>query len=66
MMSMKKPMQCHYVTLGVDLNASKKDLKLAYYNLAKKFHPDSLDHREFNEAFTADMFKLVSEAYEVR
>ena len=29
-----------YSTLGVDRNASDKDIKTAFKNLAKKHHPD--------------------------
>ncbi len=29
-----------YKTLGVKTTASSKEVKLAYYKLAKKYHPD--------------------------
>ena len=51
----------YYQTLGVDKNANPKDIKKAYYQLAKKYHPDT------NKAdpTAAKKFQEVSEAYEV-
>ena len=49
-----------YTLLNVKTTASNKEIKLAYYKLAKKYHPD------FNQEHTsADMFKKVHKAYEV-
>ena len=50
----------YYTILGVNKNSSIAEIKLSYYNMAKKFHPDSnktLDARQ--------MFSLIAEAYEV-
>jgi len=50
----------YYAILGVGKHAELKDIKFAYFNMAKKFHPDNnqtLDARQ--------IFALVAEAYEV-
>jgi DnaJ family protein A protein 3 len=48
--------------LGCPKNASAKDIKKAYYDLAKKYHPD----RNKNDPNAQTKFQEVSEAYEVR
>jgi len=50
----------YYKTLGVDKGAKQKDIKKAYYQLAKKYHPDT--NKDEN---AAKKFQAVSEAYEV-
>ena len=50
----------YYKVLGVDPEASKKDIKTAYRKLARKYHPDVSDNHQ-----AEDKFKEVSEAYEV-
>jgi len=50
----------YYAILGVSKHADLKDIKFAYFNMAKKFHPDTnktLDARQ--------MFALIAEAYDV-
>lgn len=51
----------YYKILGVDRNASEKDIKQAYRKLARKYHPDVNPGDKAAE----DKFKEISEAYEV-
>ncbi len=51
----------YYKTLGVSENASEQDIKRAYRELAKKYHPDRDPSSTENEA----KFKEISEAYSV-
>jgi molecular chaperone DnaJ len=52
----------YYSVLGVDKKASKDEIKRAYRDLAKKYHPD-LNPQNKKEA--EEKFKGISEAYEV-
>lgn len=52
----------YYEVLGVPRNASAKEVKKAYYQLAKKYHPDV----NKNDPSSQKKFTEVSEAYEVR
>lgn len=40
-----------YETLGVKRDASQKDIKMAYYQLAKKYHPDTNKGEQAKERF---------------
>ena len=50
----------YYEVLGVDKNASEKDIKLAFRRLAKKYHPDVN-----KEPGAEEKFKEAQEAYAV-
>ncbi len=50
----------HYKTLGISEGASQAQIKQAYRNQAKQFHPDSQ-----NEGATTDRIASVNAAYEV-
>ncbi|KAL5110993.1 hypothetical protein TcWFU_009901 [Taenia crassiceps] len=51
----------YYKILGVNKGASQSDIKKAYYQLAKKYHPDV----NKSDKSAAQKFAEVSEAYEV-
>ncbi|KAM7282161.1 protein tumorous imaginal discs, mitochondrial [Ixodes scapularis] len=50
----------YYEVLGVPKNSNQKDIKKAYYQLAKKYHPDT----NKGDPEAAKKFQEVSEAYE--
>ena len=51
----------YYQILGVDRKAGDADIKKAYRNLAKKYHPDKNPGDKTSE----QKFKEINEAYEV-
>lgn len=51
----------YYKILGVAKNSSAKDIKKAYYQLAKQYHPDT----NKSDKNAGQKFQEVSEAYEV-
>jgi len=51
----------YYKILGVDKNASTEEIKKAYRNLAKKYHPDKNPGNKAAE----EKFKEINEAHEV-
>lgn len=53
----------YYETLGVEKTASEKEIKQAYRNLARKYHPDVYQGDAKKAA--EEKFKLINEAYEV-
>ncbi|XP_074619530.1 dnaJ homolog subfamily A member 3, mitochondrial-like isoform X2 [Acropora palmata] len=50
----------YYKTLGISRNADPKEIKKAYFNLAKQYHPDTN-----KSTGAAEKFQEISEAYEV-
>jgi molecular chaperone DnaJ len=50
----------YYETLGISRNADEAEIKKAYRNLARKYHPDVC-----KEAGAEDKFKKINEAYSV-
>ncbi|MCO4757530.1 MAG: DnaJ domain-containing protein, partial [Oceanospirillaceae bacterium] len=53
--------QDYYEVLGVDKNASDRDIKKAFRRMAMKYHPD----RNPDDKESEENFKEVNEAYEV-
>lgn len=51
----------YYKILGVSKNGSAKEIKKAYYQLAKKYHPDT----NKDDPNASKKFQEVSEAYEI-
>lgn len=51
----------YYKVLGVDKNASEKEIKAAYRKLARKYHPDVNP----NNSKAEERFKEINEAHEV-
>ena len=54
-------MKNYYEILDIEKNATQEDIKKAYKNLAKKYHPDVNQ----NDKSLEEKFKEISEAYEV-
>jgi curved DNA-binding protein CbpA len=57
----------YYQLLGVDQDADKKEVRSAYFELSRLFHPDSMFGKELGTFKTKmeTVFKRLTEAYEV-
>jgi DnaJ-class molecular chaperone with C-terminal Zn finger domain len=53
----------YYEILGVPRNASQEEIKKAFWELAKKWHPDRVPPEKKKEA--EEKFKEINEAYQV-
>lgn len=52
-----------YITLGVSPNASDEEIKTAYRNLAKKYHPDNYTDSPL-ASMASERMKEINEAYD--
>ena len=52
-------MEDYYEILGVDENASISEIKKAYYELVKKYHPDNVGSNQYD-----DLLKKITVSYE--
>ena len=53
-----------YEILGVDQNATDEEIKKAYHNLARKYHPDNYASNPDMAELAGEKMKEVNEAYE--
>lgn len=59
--SQRKSSTTHYEALGVNSNASAKEIKTAFYKLSKKHHPD----KNPDDANAGKKFSTISNAYDI-
>ena len=63
---MQKEEETLYKILTVKTTANQKDIKFAYYKMAKEHHPDFLQNAsEKDKNASAERFKKIVKAYEV-
>ena len=57
--TIKMPKECYYKILNLSISSSPDEIKKEYFNLVKKYHPDSSNNEQ------VEKFKQISEAYEI-
>ena len=56
----------YYALIGLNRGAQESEIKSSYYNLAKKYHPDSTEGLASSvQTDFEDKFKAISAAYEI-
>eukprot|EP00592_Proboscia_alata_P000929 CAMPEP_0194374398 /NCGR_PEP_ID=MMETSP0174-20130528/22816_1 /TAXON_ID=216777 /ORGANISM="Proboscia alata, Strain PI-D3" /LENGTH=433 /DNA_ID=CAMNT_0039153947 /DNA_START=46 /DNA_END=1343 /DNA_ORIENTATION=+ len=61
---MKAMVVDHYDALGISFDASLKDIKIAYRQLALKYHPDRVNGADEEKEHAAQIFTSIGAAYE--
>lgn len=61
--SSNKRAQCHYTLLGVNQSSSENEIRIAYRQLAKKFHPDLHSQTPQKQQNASSKFALINNAY---
>jgi DnaJ-class molecular chaperone len=51
--------------LNVSAKADIKEIKVQYYKLAKKHHPDAVEGSEVEKESSKELFKQITEAYAI-
>ena len=54
----------YYQLLGISINASEEEIRKAYYNLAKKFHPDRKTSDK-SDTLGPEEFALITQAFNI-
>lgn len=55
----------YYKVLGVEKDCDPKQLRTAYLNKCREFHPDTTPHKDWNPGKLREKFQEVQEAYQI-